>query len=91
MLSAIDLDDQMEFSANEVADLATDRNLPDKLISIDLPIANTIPENRLCVSLIDPQSPCDSGGLFTAATHCLAPHPDHKSDPTSTRKRAGRG
>jgi hypothetical protein len=85
MLSAIDLDDQIEFSANEVADVAADRNLPDKLVSIDLPIANTIPENRLCVRLIDPQSPCDSGGLFTTAAHCPASHPPRKSAATSPR------
>jgi hypothetical protein len=82
MLSAIDLDDQIEFSANEVADVAADRNLPDKLVSIDLPIANTIPENRLCVRLIDPAIALRFGWSFHCghALPCPSPGSQERSD-----------
>jgi hypothetical protein len=52
VLSPIDFDNDKFLAANEVADVATDRLLPDEFISIDLPVANTIPEFRFRVGLV---------------------------------------
>jgi hypothetical protein len=52
MLPSIDLDNNQLLAANEVADVAADRLLPDEFISIDLPVANAIPERRFCVGLV---------------------------------------
>jgi hypothetical protein len=76
VLPAVDFDNQMPFAANEIADVAEDRDLPSELVPVDLTITNAIPENGFRICLIDPQSPRDSDGLFVAATHCLAPHPE---------------
>jgi hypothetical protein len=53
VLPAIDLNDQPAFATNEVADVTEYRHLPCKLVPVDLPVANTIPENRFGVRLID--------------------------------------
>jgi hypothetical protein len=80
MLPTIHFDDTTFFAANKVTDVAEYRDLSRKLVSVDLPVANAIPEDRFRVGLVGPQSSCDSDGLFVAATHCLAPHPDRISD-----------
>jgi hypothetical protein len=90
MLSSVDFDDNELFPANEAANVTADRLLPDELASIDLPVAKAIPEFRFGVGLVGAQLPRPEGSL-NRATHCLAAHPDRKSDPTSPRKRAGRG
>jgi hypothetical protein len=53
MLSPIDFDNDKLLAADEVADVAADRLLPDEFISIDLPVANAIPELRFCIGLVD--------------------------------------
>jgi hypothetical protein len=54
VLSAINLNDEKPFAANEIADVIGDRFLPYEFLSTDLPVANTIPENSFRVCLIDP-------------------------------------
>jgi hypothetical protein len=54
VLPAVHLNNQSPFTTNEIADITKYRFLPDKLMPVDLPVANAIPENGLCVCLIDP-------------------------------------
>jgi len=53
VLTAVNLNDDKSFTADEIADVVADRFLPHKFVSANLPIANTIPENRFRVGLID--------------------------------------
>jgi hypothetical protein len=53
MLPTIHFDNQPPFSADKVADVTKYRLLPHKLVPIDLPVANTIPEDRFRICLID--------------------------------------
>jgi hypothetical protein len=53
MLSAVHFNNQKSFTANEIAYVIGDRFLPHKFMSVDLPIANAIPENGFRVRLID--------------------------------------
>src|SRR5437899_6280443 len=66
----------MPFAASKVANVAEHRDLSSELVPVDLAVANAIPEDRLRICLIGPQLSCDSDGLFVAATHCHAPHPE---------------
>ena len=91
VLSSVHFDDQHSLATNKIADVIFDRLLPDEFVSINLPIANQIPEKCFRIGLIDAQPPCDPGGFSIWAAHCPAPHPDRKGDPNSPRKRAGRG
>jgi hypothetical protein len=76
VLSAIDLNDDQPFAADEIADVIVDRLLSNKFVSIDLPVADAIPENRFRIGLIETQAPRDPCRSSIWATHCLAPHPD---------------
>ena len=76
VLTTIDFDNETLFTANEVADVTSNGLLPDKLVAIDPPVTNPIPEDCLCVRLIDAEPSCESDKLFIVATHCPAPHPD---------------
>ena len=93
MLSAVNFNDKKSFAANEVADVTGYRLLSDKFMSINLPVANTIPENGFRVCLIDAQSSRDSDHFAIWATHCLAPHPEAPLRAASdlSPRRAGRG
>ena len=53
VLPAVRFDDQTSITADEITDETTNRLLPYKFMSVDLPIANTIPENGFRVCLID--------------------------------------
>jgi len=53
VLSAVNRDDDKFFAADDIADVIAYRFLAHKLMPIDLTLANTIPENCLCVRLID--------------------------------------
>ncbi|TWA91386.1 hypothetical protein [Bradyrhizobium stylosanthis] len=72
VLPAVDFNDDSLLAAYEIADLADDRFLPDEFVSIDPPISDAIPENRLGIRLIGTQAPCESDRLFVVATHWLA-------------------
>jgi hypothetical protein len=76
VLSAIDLNYEKLLAANEIADVTTYRFLPYKFMSIDLSVANAIPESGFRVCLIDAQPSRDSDHLSIWAAHCLAPHPE---------------
>ncbi len=97
VLPTVDFNDETLLAAHEITDVADDRLLPDKLVAVDPPVADAIPENRLCICLIDAQSSCASDGLLIVATHCPAPHPGlHRTmlriaggNPTSPRKERG--
>ena len=69
VLSAIDLDNESFVPANEIANVVSDRFLSDKLLPIDLSIANTIPENRFGLGLIGAQSARDGDCLLIGSTH----------------------
>jgi hypothetical protein len=49
VLSTIDFNNQKSFTAHEIADIAAYRLLPHKFMSIDLSVANAIPENNFRV------------------------------------------
>ena len=53
-------DDQQSLAANKIADVIANRLLSNKLVPIDLPIANPIPENRFRIGLIETQAPGDA-------------------------------
>jgi len=59
VLSAVDLNDDQPFAANEIADVIIDRLLSSKFMSIDLPVADAIPENLFRAGLIETQAPRD--------------------------------
>jgi len=71
VLSAVHFNNQVSFTANEIADVTAHRLLPYKFMPIDLPAADAIPESFFRVCLIDAQSSCDSDRLAIWATHCL--------------------
>ena len=76
VLPAVHFNDQKSFAANKITDVAAYRLLPYKLVSVDLPVTNTIPENGFRVCLIDAQRSRDSDRLPIWPTHCPAPHPE---------------
>ena len=76
MLSAIHLNNEKPFAANEITDVVAYRLLPYKFMPIDLSATNTIPEDCFRVRLIDAQPSRDSDHLAIWATHCHAPHPE---------------
>jgi hypothetical protein len=49
VLSTIDFNNQKSFTAHEIADIAAYRLLSHKFMSIDLSVANAIPENNFRV------------------------------------------
>jgi hypothetical protein len=57
VLTTIDLDDDLPFTADKVADIATDWHLPRELVAIDLSISDAIPQHSLRVCLIGAQLP----------------------------------
>jgi hypothetical protein len=72
VLSSVHFDDQHSLATNKIADVIFDRLLPDEFVSINLPIANQIPEKCFRIGLIDAQPPCDPGGFSIWAAHCPA-------------------
>src|SRR5439155_58415 len=76
VLTTVDFDNETLFTADEVADVTSNGLLPDELVAVDPPVTNPIPEDCLCVRLIDAQPSCESDGVLIVATHCPAPHPD---------------
>src|SRR4051812_9264225 len=89
MLSTVDLDDEDFLPTDEIADVSSKRKLAHELATVDLPIANSIPERRLRVRLIDAKPPCDSDGLMICAPHVPGPSPGLLRNPTSPRKERG--
>ena len=71
MLSTIHLDNQTLLTTNEIADVTEYRHLPCKLVLVDLPVANTIPEDCFSVRLIGAQPPRYSNRLFVVALNFL--------------------
>jgi len=53
VLPTIDFDDQVEFTADKVADVTADRHLSREFVPVDLAIADTIPEEYFGIGLID--------------------------------------
>ncbi len=53
VLTAVDLDHKAPLTANEVAHITDDRFLPYEFVAVDLPVPDAIPEDCLCVCLID--------------------------------------
>ena len=53
VLSAINLNDEQLLAANKIANVALDRQLTHELVSIDLPIAKSVPEDGLGIRSID--------------------------------------
>src|SRR4051794_3221354 len=76
VLTTVDFDNEALFTADEVADVTSNGLLPDELVAIDPPVTNPIPEDCLCVRLIDAEPACESDGLLIVATHCPVPHLD---------------
>jgi hypothetical protein len=93
VLPAVYFDDDPSFATNEIADVFAYRLLPYKFMPVDLPVANTIPENCFRVCLIDSQLPRDSDHLTIWTTHCHAPHPETSLRDASdlSPQSAGRG
>jgi hypothetical protein len=100
MLSAIKLDNQSSFQANEIDNIATKGLLPAKLKSVNLPAAKLLPKQSLGVGRVPPQLagsrtrlihtpyPCLSpqGGKELSASPCQYPNPE--SQGTSSFLRA---
>jgi hypothetical protein len=89
MLTSIDFDDKQLFAADEVADVAADRLLSDKFISIDLPVTNAIPELRFGVSLVGAQLTRPEGPFAPRIASPLTRRPRCARSPTSPRKDRG--
>jgi hypothetical protein len=53
VLPSVDFDDEALLATDEIADVADDRFLAHKLMSVNASAADAVPENRLCVYLID--------------------------------------
>jgi hypothetical protein len=88
VLSAIDLNNQTAFATDEIADVVCYRVLTHEFMSIDLPVTDTIPENSLCVCLIDAQPSCNLGGLPIWSAHGLASLPDRLPHAGEIRKKS---
>jgi hypothetical protein len=73
MLSAVHFGHYWFFPADEVADVSTDRNLPCELVAVDLAIADTIPQNHLCVRLIGAQRASRFGWIFSLRPRIACP------------------
>ena len=52
MRKAVHFDDQRKFSANEIGDIAIDRNLPTKFESVQIPVPQQSPELFFCWNLL---------------------------------------
>src|SRR5258708_11756035 len=74
-MPAASYSDNFVLTENEVEGLPADWYLSDKLVSVDLPVTDSIPQDCFGVGLIYTQPPCDSDSLFIVAPHCLAPPP----------------
>jgi len=53
MLPAVHFNDQKPLAANKITDETAYRLLPYKFMSVDLPVAKAIPEDRFRIGLID--------------------------------------
>ncbi|WP_353705802.1 hypothetical protein [Bradyrhizobium sp. INPA03-11B] len=75
MLTAIDPDDESLLAAGEIADVVSDRDLPRKLVAVDLTIAQVFPKRDLRIRLIGAQSSRESDGypLCGRALPCPSP------------------
>ena len=77
MLSAIDLDNQTAFAANEIDNVGTDRVLPNKLISVQPARAQPEPERGFGVRGDLPKtSGALSFDLISSSHAATPPHPD---------------
>jgi hypothetical protein len=93
VLSAVHLNDEQPFAANEIANVIANRLLSYKFMPVDLSATNAIPENCFRVRLIDAQPSRYSGHLPIWPTHWLAPHPEAPLRAASdlSPQRRGRG
>src|SRR5258708_39819604 len=72
VLSAVNLNYEKSFAADEITDVTAYRLLPNKFMSVDLPVANPIPESCFRIRLIDAQPSRDSDHLPIGSAHCPA-------------------
>ena len=56
MLTAVHLDNQLRFEADEIADVAVERDLPAKLQPFELPVAERLPQQVLRLRGVGPHS-----------------------------------
>ena len=49
MLTAVDFDDEPQFTAGKIRKIGTNRQLSDKLVSVEPPIAQLIPLSVFCI------------------------------------------
>jgi len=52
MLTAVEFDDQMPFPADEIGDIGTERDLPGKLVAVQLPVAKIAPETKFGLGFV---------------------------------------
>ncbi|WP_456771537.1 hypothetical protein [Bradyrhizobium sp. USDA 4369] len=89
MLPTINLDYQRSFPTDEIADVSRNGTLPNKLMALQLAVADPVPQDRFRVCLVNTEAPCPSDRFEIWAPHVPCPSPGLLRNPTSPRE--GRG
>ena len=75
MLAAVNLDNQIGFAASEVREIGADRQLANKLVAIQSPPPQFMPQPFLRIVFDLPQLTGFRNLWLISATHGAAPHP----------------